>query len=309
MQAIFFITLFSLFLSIGTSIVIGSGSSSTQITQARIDETQAFFNSLQASINQITRDNLQATTAAQVTDPANFIKTNENLAQLASGRWTDPTLDPWGKAIQVLAARENRVLYSNGADQVIAPVTGFALISSGPDQVLQTAIPTNPTIASLQGILPPVGSDDIVSVFTDEPAQRQNWTYRQKHLQNIANAMMRHYQFQTKNYVDNYSANYLTQLQTRGVTTTPDITTLMLTDPNAPTYPDVNDISSRASLGVEEDFQALERVLPSGGSFRVESTTNPDNSVTLRLTNGPTRTPWGGTTGNLNYTINLKGAV
>ncbi|NBV54891.1 MAG: hypothetical protein EBR79_04165, partial [Proteobacteria bacterium] len=143
----------------------------------------------------------------------------------------------------------------------------------------------------------------------DEPAQRLNWSTRQKHVENIANASMRYYQFQVKNYLTAYTQRYLTELQRAGVTTVPDITALMLTDPNAPQYLDVNDANNRALLGVEEDFTALERVLPSGGSFLVQSTTNSDKSLTLRFQNSPTRTPWGGTTGSLSYTLNLKGAV
>jgi hypothetical protein len=304
MQALLFIAMFSMFMSVAANIVVGSVGSTQQLTNQRKEEVENFFKSLNIVINNLTRNRFEATPASQ-NDPLAFIRTTQDLAQLSSGHWGDPTLDPWGNTITGLMAKGNRVLYSNGTDSVVAPVTAFAFISPGSNRELETEIPSTPSIAALQGILPPVGSDDIVSVFTNEPAQRENWAVVQHRLDRIAAAEMRYYQIQAFEYRVQLMDQYLEQIKINGLLTPPDISQMMRDDPNAPQFLDLNSDENRRLLGVDDDFAVIERTLSSGGRLLVRTTTNADKSITLQVTNDPNYpTPWNSA---LSYTQTLKG--
>ncbi|MBI1308532.1 MAG: hypothetical protein GC129_01560 [Proteobacteria bacterium] len=310
MQAMLFLAIFSLFLSVTGGIIVGAGESTAQLSRMRVDAAQDYMNAVRKVAQNITLDNFELAPSSQ-TDILAFIRTTPDLAQLGTGRWADPTLDPWGQPMQGLMVRENRVLYSNPpSDTVVVPVTGVALISSGPNHKLETTIPAVGSISALQGILPPVGSDDIVITFTNEDAQRDNWANVRQHLGRIASAQLRYYQEQVNAYRTTIMNQYLTQLQSGSANLTLDFTTLMANDPNAPRFLDLSVDANRRLLGVDEDFRLLEKTLPGGGKLAITSIANPDSSLTLRLTNNATSpTPWGSPASSLSYSINLKGTL
>jgi hypothetical protein len=307
MQAMLLIAVFSLFMSVAGSIVINSGAGSAQITQQRIEEMQTYFEAIEIVINDITRNNFQFGTSA-ADDIATLVRDTPDLSQLSIGRWADPMLDAWGTSITALQAREFRALAS-GNGQIVAPVTAIALISPGPNKQLETAIPGTLTIASLQGVLPPSGSDDIVHIFNNESAQRQNWDKVQHHLSRIAAAELRYYQMQIFEYRTTLMNNYLQQLRTSGGASIPDISVMMANDPNAPRFIDLSSSSNRLQLGVDDDFSAIERGLEGGGRLVVETTLNADHSATLTVKNSSSPTPWGNPTSNLSYSMTLKGTL
>lgn len=306
MQALLFIAIFSLFLSVATSITVGSGYSTQQITQQRIAEEEAFFKNISIVINDITRNAFQASDPS-VTDPIDLIRSSTSLAQLASGRWSDPTLDPWGNQVTGLMAREYRVLYNAAGSTVVAPVTAFALISPGPNRKAETTLPSGtPTIGSVQNIA--AGGDDIVLAFTDEPAQHENWEVIQHHMDRIALAETRYYQVNSFQYRSQLMTKYLQAVQSDAVTTPPDINDMMKNDPGAPQFLDLNTDNNRRFLGIDDDFAAIERQLSSGGRLLVKTTNNPDKSITLQVVNDPgAPSPWGSPPSSLAYTMQLKG--
>lgn len=305
MQALLLIAVFSLFMSIATNIVVGSGANTQQLTALRREETERFFRSVEMVINNYTRDNFDA---PKTNDPLNILRNYQDIRQLASGHWADPAIDPWGSVVTGLVAREDRVLYtSSGGDSVIAPVTAIALISPGPNHQLETAVPQTATISALQGILPPVGSDDIALVFTNEAAQRENWSTVQHRLDRIAAAEMRYYQIQALEYRIKLMNDYLTQIKQTGALTAPDISQMMRDDPNAPQFLDLNADANRRLLGVDDDFALIERILTSGGRLQVKTFTQPDKSLTLEVINNPAwPTPWNR---NLSFKQTLKGNI
>lgn len=309
MQALLFMAIFSMFMSVATNIVVGSVGSTQQLTNQRRQETEEFFKNIGMVINNLTRNAFEAAPVNQ-TDPIALIENTQELSQLGGGHWRGPTYDPWGSQIIALMARENRVIYTNGIDTVVAPVSAFALVSPGPNRALETELPGAASIASLQGILPPVGSDDIVSVFTNEAAQRENWAVVQHRVERIAAAEMRYYQVQAFQYRNQLMNQYLQQIKATGVLVPPDISQMMKDDPNAPQFLDLNRDaagldSNRRKLGVDDDFNIIERTLTNGGRLKVVTTTNPDKTITLKVINDPNNpTPWNS---GLSYSQTLKG--
>lgn len=307
MQALLFMAIFSLFMSIATNIVVGSVGSTQQLTNQRREETERFFKSVDIVINNITRNAFDLPAAE---DPMVLIRSNTDLSQLSSGHWSDPTLDPWGNQLVGMLARENRVLYTDGTSSVVAPVTVIALLSPGPNRKFdfQSGLPQPPySASSLQGLLPDIGSDDIVTVFSNEPAQRDNWANVQHRMERIAAAEMRYFQVQAFQYRVKLMDQYLAQIKQTGVLTAPDIAQLMQNDPNAPQFLDLNSDANRRLLGVDDDFAIIERTLSNGTRLHVRTTTNPDKSVTLEVNNDPNfPTTWNR---DLSYKQTLKGNI
>lgn len=307
MQAMLLIAVFSLFMSVAGSIVINSGAGTAQITQQRIDEMKTYFEAIEIVVSDITRNNFQFGTSA-ADDVATLVRNTRELSQLSTGRWSDPMLDAWGSLITAVQAREFRALAS-GNGQIVAPVTAVALISPGPNKQLETVIPGTLTIASLQGVLPPSGSDDIVHVFNNESAQRQNWDKVQHHLSRIAAAELRFYQMQIFEYRNTLMTDYLALLRNSGGASVPDISVIMANDPDAPHFKDISSMAARYELGIDDDFSAIERNLQGGGRLEVQTTLNPDKSATLTVRNSSSPTPWGNPASNLSYSMTLKGTL
>lgn len=307
MQAIIIMALFSLVLSIAGGIAIGSGPNTQQMVQMQVQQMQEYMRNVEIIMNDITRNELEAAPST-VTDMVPYIQSNQNLMQLSSGRWADPALDAWGNPLKGYVVRENRVLYVNGTDKIVAVVTGVVLASAGPDREFQTSIPTVTTIAALQGILPPVGSDDIVAVFTDEATQQDLWQGMMTRMRRIANAELNDYQLKLGTYKLALEEKYRQEIAETGAVTSPSLEVMLKTDPDAPQYADLNSTAGRLALGVDSDFSALERTWGNGGRMKVTSTSNADGTLTLQLVNDPLNpTIWG--SGGLQYTMIIQGSV
>jgi hypothetical protein len=197
--------------------------------------------------------------------------------------------------------RQNTALSS----QAVAPVTGFIFISAGPDRIFQTTLISPSSLAALQGVVPPAGSDDIVLVFTDDDAQRSVLASLTARLERIANAMLRDYQRKMTVYRATIESNYRTALQTNPAASPPNWNTILLNDANAPRFADITNDSVRNALGVTEEFAYFERLLPGNGRFQV-TMNSPDlrQSATLGLINYlASPSPWP----VMNLSIPLKG--
>ncbi|MCA3244324.1 MAG: hypothetical protein INF43_03340 [Alphaproteobacteria bacterium] len=301
MQTILVLAVFSLFMGILSSLVLGSGSNSAQLNKALQKETAQYFRAVEQVVNsELTPNQLEV---APPSWTAEQILTQPALRQLAPGRWGDPMRDSWGSPIRA----NTRFLRQNIAlsAQAVAPITGFILISAGPDRVFQTTLNSPTTLAALQGVVPPSGSDDIVVAFTDEDSQRVVLANLTTRLERIANAMLRDYQTKMTIYRGTIEANYRTTLQTNPAAAPPDWNTLLLTDPNAPRFADITDTTVRNDLGVTEEFAYLERLLPGNGRMEVTLTSaDLRQGATLQLVNfSASPSPWS----VVNLSIPLKG--
>lgn len=309
MQAIIVVALFSLVLAIAGGIAIGSGPNTQQMTRMQVQQMQDYFHDVEVVMRDITSNQLEAAPAT-VNDIVPYIQSNQNLMQLSSGRWADPALDAWGNPLKGYVVRENRVLYTNGSDKVVAVVTGVVLASAGPDREFQTDVSAAGTIAALQGILPPVGSDDIVAVFTDESTQQETWQGMMTRLRRIANAELNDYQLKLASYKLALDDKRRQELADTGAITTPSLDVMLKTDPDAPKFADINVAANRLALGVDSDFSALERIWGNGGRMKVVSTANADGTLTLQLVNDPLNpTVWGSSGSGLQYSIIIQGSV
>ncbi len=291
MPAVFFIALFSLVIALMMSFVVGSGSNVGQLNQQLAQETENYFKNLELVVNQdITPKQLEL---ANDTATAEQILRQNALAQMAPGRWGNPLYDAWGNPLSmpVNFPRENVAISADAR----VPVTGIILISAGPDRIFQTNLPTGGGLSGLFGVVPPSGSDDIVTTFTDEEAQRQTLASLNSRLERIAKAMLRVYKIEFAKYRLAVEANYRNELLSNPSAPPPDWSSLIANDENAPQFVDIRDTEARKTLGVEEEFAFLERLLPNNGQMRVtfqESAPDLHLGATLLLTNASNASPW-----------------
>jgi hypothetical protein len=148
--------------------------------------------------------------------------------------------------------------------------------------------------------MPPTGSDDITYIFTDEAAQRRVLASLQTHVARIAGAALQDYQLRLNAYRRARLAAYQAALASGQSV---DLNAMLADDSNAPQFTDLSVAANRVSLGVDDDFRQVERVLPSGGRFTVKSTAVSD-TLTITVVNDAAKpTPWSPFT----YQIKVKG--
>jgi hypothetical protein len=280
MQAVFILAFFSMLMAIMSSFIMGAGSSTAQLSRQRIAETEAYFRNIELVVNEdLTPAQLEAAPATQT---AVEVLQQSPIAQMAPGSWGNPLVDAWGTPMRIPQSfpRANIAL----ANGVMAPITGFVLISAGPDRTFQTSLPAANTLASLQGVIPQVGSDDLVATFTNEDAQRRQLAMLQARLERIATAMLRNYRLKLSDYRGTIEANYRAALQSNPGTPPPNWAALLTSDPNAPRFVDIRNTNSRPELGVAEEFAVLEKLWPNNGRMEVGFIeTNPDLRISATL--------------------------
>lgn len=313
MQAVVFIAIFSLALSILMGLAAGYGPSTKQLIGTQVEETKKYFKDVQTVIRDTTRNNLEAAPAT-VTDIVPYMQSNQNIAQLSLGRWGDPTLDIWGNPVKGFVVRAEGSLYAGPAgtgDIVSSTISGIVLLSAGPDRVFQTTLPKSKTFTAIYGAAVPLGSDDILTVFTDEVEQRQNWEDMVTQMNRLASALLSEYQSRLTAYKNDVEAQRQQEIATNGYSSI-TLENKLLTDPNAPNFIDVTTPANRKPLGSDEDFALLERTWGNGGRMKVISVvgTAAESSMTLRLVNDPVNpTVWGSPPSKLQYSINIKGKL
>lgn len=316
MQAIFFISIFSLMLTVVASLISSGTSSSAHLTADRIDETKQFFAQVaNVTLNDVTLTNLKGN-PNNATNPADFIRNLSQLRLLSNGRLADPALDAWGHPIQGAIFTEYHVLTS-GSDLVSVPVTGYVLVSGGPDGIVQTPIPAIITsLSALYGITVPTtptgapANDDIVFSFDNSEVQNQALTSLKSHMERIGSAALKELQVRTTAY-------RLTKLQQyqADIAAGKDVNVSSIdigSDPNAPRFlaldNSVTGLNNRRQLGVDADFNYVERVLPDSSHFVLGapvplSATDPLVITIVNDANHPT--PWGKPANTLKYSISV----
>ncbi len=313
MQIALMLALFSLLAGVMSSYVVTAVVSTPQLSKALASETLAYFRGVDRVVNrEFTPNQLQA---MPVNMTMQDFMNQSAIRQLAPGQWGNPMLDAWGRSLRVMRQPLRQTVALSR--EVSVPVTGFVFISAGADGVFQTELPSQQiagstntaglNLARLQSIVAPTGSDDLVFAFTDEEAQRETYAMVKARLERIATVMMKDYQTKINVFKAVHDEAYRVQLLTNPTAVAPDLTVLLLTDPNAPSFADVNTEAARRDLGVLEEFVALERMLPNNGRMRVELTSsNLRLGATLTLSNFSTSpSPWP----VVNLSIVLNGGI
>ena len=313
MQAILLLSIYALFASLVAGIIVSGSKNIEQLQRLYHTQTEAWFQNIaDVTQNDLTPTNLQAMVAAgRDTNIITWLTSTPQLNALnLNGAF--PASDAWRRPITGAASIEARELNQTALGSVQAPVTAVALISGGPNGVLEAGLAarlasmplTNVNVMGLESYR---SGDDIILTFTDEAAQQRTWQAIKAHVDRIGQAALKHYQGQLKAYQAQLGSAYTANLTTG---TAPSLTVQLSTDPNAPRFLDLNITNNIAALGVMEDFEQLTETRPDNSRFILLSD-NPGNAQTLTLTlnndtaGGRPSTPWA----NLGYSLRLTGAI
>lgn len=313
MQAVLLISIFTLFLSLVTGIIVSGGKNVEQLQRLYEAETTAWFQRIaDVTLNDLTPTNLKA--GIVVGKNINILAWLTNTPELNTLKINGslPTSDAWRQPITGAASVELRELNQTALGSVQAPVTAIALISGGPNGIVEEPLATRLATISLTnvnvtGLESYRSGDDIVLTFTDEAAQQRTWQNLKMRVDRIGQVAFRHYQAQLKAYQPRLSDVYEANL-TSGTTT--DLSTQLITDPNAPKFLNLNLTNNIIVLGVMEDFEQLTEMRLDRTRFSLTATTSVDGqTLTLILgndtTGGRVPTPWT----NVDYKLRLTGAA
>ena len=313
MQAILLLSIYALFASLVAGIIVSGSKNIEQLQRLYQTQTEAWFQNIaDVTQNDLTPTNLQAMVAAGgETNIITWLNSTPQLKALnLNGAF--PASDAWRRPIKGAASIESRELNQTALGSVQAPVTAVALISGGPNGVLEAGLAarlasmplTNVNVMGLESYR---SGDDIILTFTDEAAQQRTWQAIKAHVDRIGQAALKHYQGQLKAYQAQLGSAYTANLTTG---TAPSLTVQLSTDPNAPRFLDLNNTNNIAALGVMEDYVKLTETRPNNSRFGVSATISANaQTLTLTLNNdtagGRPSTPWA----NLGYSLRLTGAI
>jgi hypothetical protein len=314
MQAILLLSIYALFASLVAGIIVSGSKNIEQLQRLYQTQTEALFQNIaDVTQNDLTPTNLQAMVApGSGTNITTWLTSTTQLNALnLNGAF--PASDAWRRPITGAASVEQRELNRTALGSVQAPVTAVALISGGPNGVLEAGLTarlasiisfTNVNVMGLESYR---SGDDIILTFTDEAAQQRTWQAIKAYVDRIGQAALKHYQGQLKAYQAQLGSAYTANLTTG---TAPSLTVQLSTDPNAPRFLDLNNTNNIAALGVMEDYVKLTETRPDNSRFGVSATISANaQTLTLTLNNdtagGRPSTPWA----NLSYTLRLTGAI
>ena len=297
--------------------MISNGTSNVAVlNKQRVDETLAFFENISKVALQDITNNYYHANPHNATTVADYIKGLTELRRLSTGRLSDPSLDAWGQPIlgRIYTQYQPLSAGSDNKNTVMVPVTAFAFVSTGPDRILQTPIPANITnMSQITGIIAPSDSDDIAYTFNNLAAQQALLESIKLRLNRIGTATLKEVQADLAGYRRKKLDIYQTMISEGkdvSITSVVDIAN----DPDAPRIASLDGVTNdgrqhRYNIGVDEDFNILERSLSGGGNFIVSSTatTNPSDSFEIILLNSKNfPTPWGKPASSFRYQITIQ---
>lgn len=319
MQTIFIISIFSLIMTVISAIISMGSSNTAQLTDQRIEETRQFFENIsRVALNDITMEYMHGNPNGATT-PESFIKNLSEIKRLSSGRLTNPALDAWGQEIQgaVLTEYQSLTASTDPENRVIVPVTGYLLVSGGPDRVIQTTITSPTNVAQIYSVVVPTNSvgvpqnDDIIYAFDNRTVQQQILESIKARMNRIGTAALKELQVRISDYRQTKLATYQQQVASgqQGDLTLLDITN----DTAAPKFLALDNSNqgkdNRRLLGVDEEFAMLEREIGTGGQF-VLSAAQPSSTMAplvIGITNDPAKpTPWGRPANQFRFQIKVS---
>lgn len=308
MQTIMIIAIFSMVIAIMGSMISNGTSNSKQLVQDRVTETRQFFDSVAKVVrSEITPDYFEGNPNGATT-PADYIKGLQQLKLLSTGRMSDPSLDAWGRPIdgRIFTSYQSLTSSTDSRNKVLVPVTGFLFVSSGPDGILQTTIPTITNLSGIYGVV--AAGDDIVYSFDNRRAQEDMLKSIDARMQRIGTAALKELQSRVAPYRQAKLAAYQAQVANGKDVS---IDTLDIThDVNAPTFIDLGSTSqgldNRLKLGVDEEFTILEARTPTNKQMALttEVPATLSDPLVIEIKNNANRpTPWGNPASGFVYTV------
>jgi hypothetical protein len=198
MQAFYFFAIFGLLSSIIGGIIAVSNLTTQRLRVMLLNEAHEQFRSANVMLNgQYIPNYLQSPPipGAGTSTPAGpYVCGIEDIRQILNCSSGVPK-DPWNHDITGVVVRQMQAIATKTNLVFNVPVTGYALLSAGPDGIIQSTLPSNPTtIAQLTALTP--SGDDILEVFTDQKGQQDNVGRVEGALTRIGQAAIQNYQRQ-----------------------------------------------------------------------------------------------------------------
>jgi hypothetical protein len=200
MQAFYFFAIFGLLSAIIGGIIAVSNLTTQRLRIMLLNEAHEQFREANVMLNgQYIPNYLQSPPipGAGTSTPAGpYVCGIEDIRQILNCSSGVPK-DPWNHDVTGVVVRQMQAMATKNNLVFNVPVTGYALLSAGPDGIVQTTLPTNPTSIAQLTALTPAG-DDILGVLTDQKGQQDN-------VGRIETAMSRIGQAATQNYQRQFS--------------------------------------------------------------------------------------------------------
>ncbi|TKW60933.1 MAG: hypothetical protein DI628_08590 [Blastochloris viridis] len=311
----FIFSLFTFVLALMGSIISFGSKDAAILTDERIKETGRFFEAMAQVIKtDVTQKYLTANPNNHVTI-ANYITGLPEVAAMSAGLYNDVGVDAWGKPLQGAIVTEYQLITASADanSAVSVPVTAIAFVSSGPDGVLQTVMPLNPTtINQVRNIVAPSDaagrptSDDIVYTFDNREDQMRQLQTLHAHMERIGTASLKEYQYRVSDFRAALIKQYETDVALGKAVAAPDMN--LANQPNPPKMLSLDSSANRYKLGVDEDIAILERTLASGRRMVLSAVTPATATAPLVLTltnSSSSPTPWGTSSRPFRYVVRV----
>ncbi len=182
MQSVIVLGLVGLIYAAVASIVATVYTGTVEYRARSIQRVEQMFEDVEFAINNIIlKQEITLTNSDYLDDGGNDLLAPVDLSGLSSlVPWSKENLinDPWETPLEIYTAAASdafSTIYSDGSgNTVIAPIQSFALVSYGPNKVLDTVIGNNLTYRDILSI-EPVG-DDIIRTFSTREAMNSIWS-------------------------------------------------------------------------------------------------------------------------------------
>lgn len=243
MQAVLIMGLFSAFYIFFAAATTVLSQSAIQTKLSRMEQTREIFRDFEYAVNEIY--------LTEFPDFINMAAADINSMMFASEymSWQPDLLqnDPWGQPYQVIGQYSNlESIYADlDGNSVQAPVRSFALISAGPDGVMEDYSADDDDYFEVRS-LSAIG-DDIVHTFTTRTAMLREWNAMRDSLEKIEVAIRDDYVKQFKRFSQtpeytNFMAEVINDQLNSNALQLDDVTTswLDLGNPNYAGYASLN---------------------------------------------------------------------
>lgn len=219
MQVFYIIAVFGLFATLLSSFVNSVSQSSIELKQNQVEALKTMFADVEVAINTNILGSEGSLACCTGLRQAPYHLTDASILEFTG--WTKQQLktDPWGKDIQVVTAVVNRADdYIDDIDVgVSAPVQAFALVSSGPNRemgtALQQAITTATSYRDVMQLEDYVDDDDIVRIFSTRQAMQEVWNRAKDAHQRVVAIAVQHYRRQYDAFLPQVQGTYEAQFR------------------------------------------------------------------------------------------------
>lgn len=315
MQAIVLFTLFGLMAAVFGGY-IGQMTESTQsLIRRQVEAQQQAFEDIAVMVDGwIVPQNMESPGSGASSNPGTYICSRSDLRQVATCTNLGGTLtltDQWGRGVTGYQVRATTAFSGQtpaGVFSVQGPVTGYVLVSAGPDGKvdgrLQSDLSGLRSSSSLNDVLrlqayrsassPAAAADsldDIVLTFSDQRAQEKNFAGIQDSLNRVAVSALKNYGTQFRQFQSNLSSVYSGAFSGGSPIVINDSTLNLWQSSGDPDLPKFNG-ANYSLMGVEGDAAAIERAGATGHFNLTVQTALSGKALDIYLTTTPSAFAW-----------------